>query len=196
MGILLNGNKPSKIIYNGAESSLYFNGSKIWPESSPILPDEVQIGNQIWKSKNLDINDGQGGVYTQTVNYGQGNVTEYYYTWQAATRIANSISGYHLPTIAEFNTLYSNVGSNGNKLRSTYGWTTANGTDDFGFNAVPAGGYQSGSYIQLYKYAFMWTADSKSTDDAYYVYLYNSTSFPNGFNRKYVGFSVRLIKDS
>ena len=106
MGILINGNKPSKIIYNGAESSLYFNGSKIWPEASPILPDEVQIGNQIWKSKNLDINDGQGGVYTQTVNYGQGNVTEYYYTWQAATRIANSISGYHLPTIAEFNTLY------------------------------------------------------------------------------------------
>lgn len=40
MGILLNGNKPSKIIYNGAESSLYFNGSKIWPEEepAPILP--------------------------------------------------------------------------------------------------------------------------------------------------------------
>jgi hypothetical protein len=40
MGILLNGNKPSKIIYNGAESALYFNGSKIWPEASPtpVLP--------------------------------------------------------------------------------------------------------------------------------------------------------------
>lgn len=35
MGIILNGNKPSKIIYNGAEPSLYFNGAKIWPESSP-----------------------------------------------------------------------------------------------------------------------------------------------------------------
>jgi surface protein len=38
MGILLNGNKPSKIIYNGAESSLYFNGSKIWPEGDPYNP--------------------------------------------------------------------------------------------------------------------------------------------------------------
>lgn len=40
MGIILNGSKPSKIIYNGAESSLYFNGSKIWPEEepAPILP--------------------------------------------------------------------------------------------------------------------------------------------------------------
>ena len=34
MGILLNGSKPSKIIYNGAESSLYFNGYKIWPEEA------------------------------------------------------------------------------------------------------------------------------------------------------------------
>lgn len=35
MGIILNGSKPSKIIYNGAESTLYFNGSKIWPEVAP-----------------------------------------------------------------------------------------------------------------------------------------------------------------
>ena len=38
MGIILNGSKPSKIIYNGAESALYFNGSKIWPEVAPDPP--------------------------------------------------------------------------------------------------------------------------------------------------------------
>lgn len=42
MGILLNGNKPSKIIYNGAESSLYYNGSKIWPEE-PVEGDYTLI---------------------------------------------------------------------------------------------------------------------------------------------------------
>ena len=31
MGLILNGNEPNKILYNGAEVSLYFNGSKIWP---------------------------------------------------------------------------------------------------------------------------------------------------------------------
>jgi surface protein len=31
MGLILNGNAPSKMLYNGAEVSLYFNGSKIWP---------------------------------------------------------------------------------------------------------------------------------------------------------------------
>lgn len=40
MGLILNGNAPSKMIYNGAEVSLYFNGSKIWPAGAPtpILP--------------------------------------------------------------------------------------------------------------------------------------------------------------
>ena len=33
MGLILNGNTPNKILYNGAEVSLYFNGSKIWPET-------------------------------------------------------------------------------------------------------------------------------------------------------------------
>lgn len=31
MGLILNSNAPSKMLYNGAEVSLYFNGSKIWP---------------------------------------------------------------------------------------------------------------------------------------------------------------------
>ena len=33
MGLILNGNAPNKMLYNGAEVSLYFNGSKIWPET-------------------------------------------------------------------------------------------------------------------------------------------------------------------
>ncbi len=34
--------------------------------------DEVTIGNQTWMAKNLAIDDGQGGIYTHTMNYGQG----------------------------------------------------------------------------------------------------------------------------
>lgn len=68
MGLILNGNEPNKILYNGAEVSLYFNGSKIWPDITPVL-DEVTIGTQTWMSKNLAIDDGQGGISTRTVNY-------------------------------------------------------------------------------------------------------------------------------
>lgn len=35
MGLILNGNEPINVLYNGAGVSLYFNGSKIWP----ITPD-------------------------------------------------------------------------------------------------------------------------------------------------------------
>lgn len=37
MGIILNNSKPSKILYNGNEISLYLNGIKIWPEA-PVDP--------------------------------------------------------------------------------------------------------------------------------------------------------------
>lgn len=43
MGIILNGSKPSKIIYNGAEPSLYFNGSKIWPEAANLPPYTLRL---------------------------------------------------------------------------------------------------------------------------------------------------------
>lgn len=36
MGIILNNSKPSKILYNGNEISLYLNGIKIWPETEPF----------------------------------------------------------------------------------------------------------------------------------------------------------------
>lgn len=31
MGLILNGNEPINVLYNGAGVSLYFNGSKVWP---------------------------------------------------------------------------------------------------------------------------------------------------------------------
>ena len=36
MGIILNGNTPTHIMYNGTEATLYYNGVKIWPEG-PVV---------------------------------------------------------------------------------------------------------------------------------------------------------------
>lgn len=55
MGILINGNKPSKIIYNGAEPSLYYNGSKIWPESSPTPAYVGYMVEMIWGDNNAHL---------------------------------------------------------------------------------------------------------------------------------------------
>jgi len=201
MGLILNGNAPNKILYNGAEVTLYFNGSKIWPNVAPVL-DEVTIGTQTWKTKNLAIDDGQGGIVTQTVNYGQGDVVEYYYTWEAAVRVAASISGWHLPSYSEmWDTLRKavDVGANaGTKLKSTYGWSSGNGTDDYGFAAFPAGTWTSGGGFKKFgSEAYFWTATVPSTTTvAYYCHFTTDTSMSGGTFSKKVGCSVRLVKDS
>ena len=196
MGLILNGNEPSKILYNGAEVSLYFNGSKIWPVT-PVL-DEITIGTQTWKIKNLSIDDGQGGIYTQTVNYGQGNVVEYYYTWEAALRVASTVTGWHLPTRAEWDTLATAVGSNaGKKLKATYGWAyDANGTDEFGFRGFPAGLWNSDSFKYLSTNELFWTATEYSSTKAYNRMLGTGSSLISDNNDKTLGYSVRLIKDA
>ncbi|MBR2555772.1 MAG: hypothetical protein IKE94_12995 [Aeriscardovia sp.] len=197
MGLILNGNEPNKILYNGAEVSLYFNGSKIWPDITPVL-DEVTIGTQTWMSKNLAIDDGQGGISTRTVNYGQGDVVEYYYSWEAAVRVAASIPGWHLPTKAEWNTLANAVGGKsdaGTKLKSTYGWNKdGNGTDDYGFAAFPAG-YPD---LIIGNYANFWTTSELSSPDyaEYIKFRYNTTSMEFSNFRKSNEITVRLIKDS
>lgn len=199
MGLILNGNAPNKILYNGAEVSLYFNGSKIWPNAAPVI-DEVTIGTQIWMAKNLAIDDGQGGIYTQTVNYGQGTVVEYYYTWEAAVRIAATISGWHLPTAIEWNTLAAVVGGTsiaGTKLKSTYGWSSGNGDGSYGFAAFPAGRWYSGSFRYLSSIAMFWTATEYSSSAAYGRYFETGASiYSNDASKTSFAFSVRLIKDS
>lgn len=172
--------------------------SAVFVAAGPSIP-SVTIGSQTWMSKNLDINDGQGGIYTQTVNYGQGDVVEYYYTWDAAVRVAASISGWHLPTQAECNTLISAAGGGynaGTKLRSTYGWNASNGTDNYGFAAFPAGLYDRG-FMNQGNYAFFWISNNYSTAVGYAMFFdgYGSAS-TDMENYKTAGFSVRLIKDA
>ena len=202
------GNNKYKEIYLGSNkiSEVYLGSNKIY-ESSVVPPgpqDEVTIGNQIWKNKNLSIDDGQGGIYTQTVNYGQGNVVEYYYTWAAAIRIANSISGWHLPTTSEWNTLAEAVGGSsvaGTKLKSTYGWTYGTATDNYGFSAFPAGYRTTSEFKYLGTYARFWTATEYSSSSAYCCYYLGSRNIsPNAAqtidnNRKTYSLSVRLVKD-
>ena len=104
-----------------------------WLTEPSVPPDEVTIGTQTWKISNLDIDDGLDGIVTV-----YGNV---YYTQPAAIRVAATVDGWHLPTQSEISTLLSYVG-NARKLASTTGWLDGQqGTDDYGFNALPLGYY-------------------------------------------------------
>lgn len=167
----------------------------ITPPTPPVpVFDEVTIGSQTWMSKNLAIDDGGEGIYTQTVNYGQGDVVEYYYTWEAAVRIAASIPGWHLPDTTEFGVLSTTAGNSSN-LKATYGWGTP-GSDTYGFAILPAGIYSNGSFISFGSYTGFWTSVEYTSTSSYEYELGNTGIFSSSSRNKAYGYSIRLIKDA
>ena len=112
-------------------------------------------------------------------------------------------SGWHLPTKAEFETLFTAVGGRsiaGQKLKSATGWraySVITNEDAFAFSALPAGsriGY--GSYEFEEYYAVFWSSTEVSSDSAYYMRLDCDNDGAYLFARdKYNGFSVRCLKD-
>ncbi len=85
------------------------------------------------------------------------------------------------------------------QLKSTSGWPSGgNGTDDFGFSALP-GGFRLNSngnfyYADFYGY---WWSSSPDGGDAWYRYLdyYYPVIYRYDFNPR-GGFSVRCLRDA
>ena len=123
-------------------------------------------------------------------------------------------SGWHLPSKTEFETLFSAVdgvqdesyttrwNGAGTALKSTSGWNeyegeSGNGTDAFGFSALPAG-YRDddGDYHGEGYDAFFWSSTEFSSNLAYGMSLdyYDDYAYL-GYGNKYYGRSVRCLKD-
>ena len=110
----------------------------------------VRIGKQIWMAENLKVKTEGSWCYedkeSDCQKYG------WLYNWDAA-KVACPV-GWHLPSKEEFEILFEFVGgaqedawkweNAGKMLKSTNGWNEyggkdGNGTDAFGFSALPAG---------------------------------------------------------
>ena len=122
--------------------------------------------------------------------------------------------GWHLPDTTEWETLFTAVGGvqdesytirwngAGTALKSTSGWNefegeSGNGTDAFGFSALPAGARDgNGDYYSGGDYAFFWSSTEGSSSYAYSMYLHygNGYAYLNDLNKNY-GHSVRCLKD-
>ena len=86
----------------------------------------------------------------------------------------------------------------GTELKSTSGWyDNGNGTDDFGFSALPAGLMHGvGHYYDEGDFAYFWSSTEGGGDYAYDMYLfsdYNDARLSDDY--KDHGFSVRCLKD-
>ena len=156
----------------------------------------VKIGDQVWMAENLNYREGHGFCYNSTICTKYGRL----YAWSDALNACPS--GWHLPTKAEFETLIDIVGGQstaGKILKSTSSWKNGgNGTDAFGFSALPAGfvdyllNYSHEGYV-----AYFWSSTEDSNIIAYNMVLYDSRDHANLLsNSKDDGYSIRCLKDS
>ena len=138
---------------NNASIEITMDDIKILTANFQKIYESVQIGTQIWMSKNLNDNVEGSRCYDDDpanwVKYGR------LYTWDAAKKACNN--GWHLPSSAEWDILVNFAGGEsvaGKKLKSASGW---DGTDQYGFSALP-GGYYSSMFNSGGHSGLWWTA--------------------------------------
>jgi len=183
----------------------------------------VKIGEQVWMAENLNYAVsgskcyGEGGVES-VIGYENGdpikkklsdtemqaNCVKYgrLYDWNTAMK--SCPSGWHLPSIDEYEALGNIVGKNvaGKKLKFSSGWENdSNGTDEFGFSALPGGyGYSGGSFYNVGRGGYWWSASewlsaSSNNDAGYWLMWYDSNYASWGTYPKSNLYSVRCLKD-
>lgn len=166
----------------------------------------VKIGNQEWFAENLKINIGNqpphpGFWFCYDDNPSNcstyGKLYEYYGANLAIP------SGWHLPSLDEWNTLISYLGENaGGKMKETgyEHWQEPNegATNESGFTALP-GGYRPGldAYLGIGVRAIWWTSTEGQPSNTFkIVWLESSHStLSSYFSTRQMCYSVRPIKD-
>jgi len=107
-------------------------------------------------------------------------------------------AGWHIPTLAEFQTLSAVVNSDGNSLKEIGEGTGGGvGTNESGFSALLTGFRGTpGGFGHLDYDASIWSSSEGGTNVTYRLYLYYGDSVISlGIDEKGYGFSVRCIKD-
>ncbi len=180
----------------------------------------VQIGEQVWMAENLDYDVSGSKCY----NNDPANCEIYgrLYDWATAMVLPNCgygtscdsqigekhrgicPSGWHIPSFAEWTTLGTVDSHAGTKLKATSGWDyyqgkSGNGTDDYGFAALPGGnGYSGGGFGYVGKYGYWWSATEDAAKYASRMAMYydeDEVYYTVGGNGKDLLYSVRCVED-
>jgi uncharacterized protein (TIGR02145 family) len=182
----------------------------------------VQIGSQCWLKENLDVGTQISRSLEQTNNSTiekycyhdiEDSCTKYggLYQWNEAMQYVTGEkskgicpTGWHIPTHAEFVTLSTAVGGDGNSLKaigqgSTNQGHSGVGSDTSSFSALLAGAYDKskGGFLRLEMDAYFWSSTDTNSTSVYLMYMYCYDSIITFYVGKFKedGFSVRCIKD-
>jgi len=106
-------------------------------------------------------------------------------------------SGWHIPSKDDLDVLMEAVDTSGTKLKATSGWNeNGNGTDEFGFSALPGGGGSDGSFMGVGYIGYWWSTVEDSNSRAHHWYMRfdrNGVNW-NGDDKSPL-LSVRCLKD-
>jgi uncharacterized protein (TIGR02145 family) len=126
------------------------------------------------------------------------------YNWYAINTSKLCPTGWHVPTIVEWETLKSYLGGTniaGGKLKEagTTHWANPNtgATNETGFTALPGGIRQIDcKFDSFVNYGYWWSATENLPLNAWYELMgYSYSNLLIGFSPKNCGFSVRCVKD-
>lgn len=201
----------------------------LYPESVTIAGvtyPTVTINGTTWMQENLDFIDTSGSIthYTQSDPAMIGLIPDpysCYYNFDSANDhngtkygvlysgtavpvleqlLATVAPGWHIPTIAEWQALFSYVSSDNKaalKLKSTSGWVyDGNGDGSTAFNALPAG-WLSDNFNGSGALTYFWSINDNGQSGALKSYLgyrfYYNSDIPGYYGTLPYAWSVRLI---
>ena len=199
----------SSVGYSGLYGSVAYEGQSYRT---------VQIGTQTWFADNLNYNASDSKCYDNSDS--SCNTYGRLYDWSTAMGFASSCnsnicldqiqakhrgvcpSGWHIPSRAEWTVLTDYVRQTscyycaGTKLKAASGWY-GNGTDDYGFSALPGGyGDSGGSFGSVGYYGNWWSATESSDFDAYGRSMgYDGSTVGELYSYKSGLYSVRCVQD-
>lgn len=182
----------------------------------------VQIGDQCWFAENLQASFFANGdtiplISTETPTQEPNPIYRciyddsstyvddygYLYSWYAVNDVRNLCpSGWHIPLVEEFQLLFETVGGVNNaafELKAAP--PTWNGTDSFGYSALPGGYFNLSVPNSLFinTYGYLWTNSETGVNTAYYVLFREENDdaqlYPSNGNLAEDAMSVRCLKN-
>jgi len=159
---------------------------------------KVTIGDQTWMAENLNYEMKGSLCY----NKEESNCQKYgrLYNWSVAKSACPQ--GWHLPSDDEWTKLTKFAGgasTAGKKLKATSGWQKkGNGTDDYGFSALPGGYSNNGTigFMAIDINGYWWTSKEEIYEQAFTRNMGSeSADVFRSYDRRSALRSVRCVQD-